>query len=60
MVFVFGSVGMEICLVNFFELGDEVVICIYGVFGGRMMDIVEWCGVMVMKVEVFWGEFIDF
>ncbi|MCB0571393.1 MAG: alanine--glyoxylate aminotransferase family protein, partial [Phaeodactylibacter sp.] len=34
-----GSAGMETCLVNLLEPGDEALICIHGVFGGRMADI---------------------
>lgn len=51
-----GSAGMETCLVNLLEPGDEVVICIHGVFGGRMTDIAERCGAKVTKVEAPWGE----
>lgn len=54
-----GSAGMETCLVNLLEPGDEVVICIHGVFGGRMTDIAERCGAKVTKVEAPWGEPID-
>jgi alanine-glyoxylate transaminase/serine-glyoxylate transaminase/serine-pyruvate transaminase len=39
-----GSAGMEMCLVNLLEPGDEALICVNGVFGGRMSDIVERCG----------------
>jgi alanine-glyoxylate transaminase/serine-glyoxylate transaminase/serine-pyruvate transaminase len=54
-----GSAGMETCLVNLLEPGDEAVICINGVFGGRMTDIAERCGAAVTKVEAPWGEPID-
>ncbi len=54
-----GSAGMETCLVNLLEPGDEAVICIHGVFGGRMADIAERCGATVHKVEVSWGEPIN-
>lgn len=50
---------METCLVNLLEPGDEAVICIHGVFGGRMTDIAERCGAKVTKVEAPWGEPID-
>jgi len=53
-----GSAGMETCLVNLLEPGDEVIICINGVFGGRMADIAERCGAKVHKVEVAWGTVI--
>lgn len=54
-----GSAGMETCLVNLLEPGDEAVICIHGVFGGRMVDIAERCGATVHKVEAPWGTPID-
>ncbi|MEM6633746.1 MAG: alanine--glyoxylate aminotransferase family protein, partial [Bacteroidota bacterium] len=51
-----GSAGMETCLVNLLEPGDEAIICIHGVFGGRMADIAGRCGATVHKVEAPWGE----
>lgn len=50
-----GSAGMETCLVNLLEPGDECIICINGVFGGRMADIAERCGATVHRVETEWG-----
>ena len=35
-----GSVGMETCLVNVVEPNSKVLVCINGVFGGRMKSIV--------------------
>ncbi len=54
-----GSAGMETCLVNLLEPGDEALICIHGVFGGRMADIASRCGAKVIKVESPWGSPID-
>ncbi len=54
-----GSAGMETCFVNLLEPGDEAVICIHGVFGGRMADIAERCGARVTRVEAPWGTPID-
>ncbi|MEP2668607.1 MAG: alanine--glyoxylate aminotransferase family protein [Cyclobacteriaceae bacterium] len=54
-----GSAGMETCLVNLLEPGDEALICIHGVFGGRMADIAERAGAKVTKVEAEWGQSID-
>ena len=51
-----GSAGMETCLVNLLEPGDECIICVNGVFGGRMVDIAERCGAKVYKVETGWGK----
>lgn len=54
-----GSAGMETCLVNLLEPGDETVICINGVFGTRLADIAERCGAKVIKVEADWGKPIN-
>ncbi|MGC1481775.1 MAG: alanine--glyoxylate aminotransferase family protein [Chthoniobacterales bacterium] len=54
-----GSAGMEFCLVNLVEPGDEVVVCINGVFGGRMADVAARCGATVIKVEAEWGHVIE-
>jgi alanine-glyoxylate transaminase/serine-glyoxylate transaminase/serine-pyruvate transaminase len=54
-----GSAGMEASLVNLLEPGDEAVICVHGVFGGRMAEIAGRCGAKVIKVEAPWGEAID-
>lgn len=54
-----GSAGMETCLVNLLEPGDEAVICIHGVFGTRLADIAERCGATVIKVEADWGKPIN-
>jgi len=54
-----GSAGMETCLVNLLEPGDEAVVCVNGVFGTRMADIVERCGATLTKVDAPWGRVID-
>ena len=51
-----GSAGMETCVVNLVEPGDKVVICVNGVFGGRMADVAERCGADVLKIERPFGE----
>ncbi len=53
-----GSAGMETCLVNLLEPGDEIIIGVNGVFGGRMADIAERCGAVVHKIEKEWGGII--
>jgi alanine-glyoxylate transaminase / serine-glyoxylate transaminase / serine-pyruvate transaminase len=50
-----GSAGMETCLVNLLEPGDEAVVCVHGVFGTRMCDIVERCGAKLIRVDSEWG-----
>src|SRR5215813_4482104 len=54
-----GSAGMEAALVNVIEPGDDVVVCINGVFGQRMQDIIERAGGKPIVVEATWGEAID-
>ena len=54
-----GSAGMEAALVNVIEPGDDVVVCINGVFGERMRDIIERVGAKPVVVEATWGEAID-
>lgn len=53
------SAGMETCLVNLLEPDDECIICINGVFGGRMADIAERCGAKVYRVESEWGKRVE-
>ena len=54
-----GSAGMEASLVNVIEPGDEVVVCIHGVFGERMLDIIERAGGKPVIVRAEWGHAID-
>ncbi len=51
-----GMAGMEAVVVNLVEPGDEVIVCINGVFGGRMKDNMERAGATVNTVEIPWGE----
>ncbi len=39
-----GSAGMESCFVNLLEPGDKAIVCVNGVFGGRMKENIERCG----------------
>jgi len=54
-----GSVGMETCLVNLVETGAKVLVCINGVFGGRMKSIVERCGAEAIALTMPWGSAVD-
>jgi alanine-glyoxylate transaminase / serine-glyoxylate transaminase / serine-pyruvate transaminase len=54
-----GSAGMEAALINVIEPGDDVVVCINGVFGERMRDIVGRAGGKAIVVEAPWGEPLD-
>ena len=51
-----GMAGMEAILSNLVEPGDEVIVCINGVFGGRMRENASRMGAIVHTVEVPWGE----
>ncbi len=55
-----GSAGMEAAFVNLVEPGDSVVVCVNGVFGERMSDIVSRCGGALTRVEAEWGASFDF
>ncbi|MCH7872411.1 MAG: alanine--glyoxylate aminotransferase family protein [Planctomycetes bacterium] len=50
-----GSAGMEAAFVNLLEPGDEALVCVNGVFGNRMADIVERCGARLIRVDAAWG-----
>ncbi|MGE5504912.1 MAG: pyridoxal-phosphate-dependent aminotransferase family protein [Actinomycetota bacterium] len=54
-----GSAGMEACFANLLEPGDTAVVCINGVFGGRMKENVERCGATAVVVEAPFGQPID-
>jgi alanine-glyoxylate transaminase/serine-glyoxylate transaminase/serine-pyruvate transaminase len=54
-----GSAGMETALVNFIEPGDKVLICINGLFGERMADIVQRCGGDLEVIQGEWGKIIE-
>jgi alanine-glyoxylate transaminase / serine-glyoxylate transaminase / serine-pyruvate transaminase len=51
-----GMAGMECVAANLIEPGDEVIVCINGVFGTRMKDVMERCGATVHAVEATWGD----
>src|SRR6478736_1339600 len=51
-----GMAGMECIAVNLIEPGDEVIVGVNGVFGGRMKDVMERCGATVHAIEAAWGE----
>jgi len=54
-----GSAGMEAAAVNLLEPGDAAIVCVNGVFGGRMKDVFERCGAQVHAIEAPWGETIS-
>ena len=54
-----GSIGMEASFVNLVEPGEKVIVCINGVFGGRMREICQRIGAEVVTVENEWGTPVD-
>ncbi|MBK8010668.1 MAG: alanine--glyoxylate aminotransferase family protein [Deltaproteobacteria bacterium] len=54
-----GTAGMEACIANLVEPGDSVLVCVNGVFGGRMATMAERMGGVVHRIESPWGEPID-
>ena len=51
-----GSAGMEAVVSNLIEPGDKMMVCVNGVFGGRMADVADRCGANVIKLERAFGE----
>jgi alanine-glyoxylate transaminase/serine-glyoxylate transaminase/serine-pyruvate transaminase len=51
-----GSAGQEATVLNLIEPAERVLICINGVFGGRLADMAERAGGEVTKIERPWGE----
>jgi alanine-glyoxylate transaminase / serine-glyoxylate transaminase / serine-pyruvate transaminase len=51
-----GMAGMECIATNLIEPGDEVIVCINGVFGTRMKDVMERCSATVHALEAPWGD----
>ena len=54
-----GGAGMEACLANLIEEGEEVVVCVNGFFGQRAAEIAGRWGARVIRVEADWGQPID-
>lgn len=54
-----GTAAMETCVVNLLEPGDTAVVCINGVFGQRIRQMVERCGATAICLEQKWGEPVD-
>lgn len=54
-----GSAGMEACLVNLLEPGDDLVVGVAGVFGERMCEVARRAGARVHRVETEAGTALD-
>jgi len=51
-----GSASMEASLANLIEPGDEILICINGYFGLRLVDMAQRYGAEIHTIEQPWGE----
>jgi alanine-glyoxylate transaminase/serine-glyoxylate transaminase/serine-pyruvate transaminase len=54
-----GSAGMETCFCNLIEPGDTAVVCVNGLFGERMSDIVGRLGGTLVRVDAEWGKPVE-
>jgi alanine-glyoxylate transaminase/serine-glyoxylate transaminase/serine-pyruvate transaminase len=54
-----GTCGMEAAIYNVTEPGDNVIVCVNGFFGTRMVDMAQRCGGNVITVEGEWGRIIE-
>ena len=50
-----GMAGMEAAIVNMLEPGEEILVCVHGVFGERMVDVARRMGARVTRVDAEWG-----
>jgi alanine-glyoxylate transaminase/serine-glyoxylate transaminase/serine-pyruvate transaminase len=50
-----GSAGMEACVANLVEQGDEAIVCVAGAFGARMAEMAGRHGATVHVVDAAWG-----
>ena len=51
-----GSAAMEAAVVNMVEKGDEVLVCVNGYFGNRLVDMAGRCGGVVRTINRPWGD----
>ena len=51
-----GTAGMEAGLANLLEPGDTVVMCVYGYFCERMVDMAERIGANPVPLRADWGK----
>jgi alanine-glyoxylate transaminase / serine-glyoxylate transaminase / serine-pyruvate transaminase len=54
-----GGAGMEACLANLTEEGEEVLACVNGFFGQRAAELAQRWGAKVVRVESDWGQPVD-
>lgn len=51
-----GSAAMEAAVANMVEPGDDVLVCINGYFGNRLVDMAQRYGGKVESIQRPWGE----
>lgn len=54
-----GSAGMETCFMNLIEPGDHILVCVNGVFGGRMKEVATRAGAKVTALDFDWGTAVE-
>ena len=54
-----GSGGIETAVINVLEPGDEAIVCVNGVFSGRMADVAERTGAKIHRVSAPFGRTVD-
>ena len=54
-----GSAGMQALLANLIEPGEQVLVGVNGVFGGRVKDAAQRLGAQVHALEAPWGQVFD-
>lgn len=54
-----GSSGMETVFVNLLDPGDIVIVGVNGLFGQRMVDVIERCGAEAIQIKAAWGDIIE-
>jgi alanine-glyoxylate transaminase/serine-glyoxylate transaminase/serine-pyruvate transaminase len=54
-----GTSGMEACVANLMEPGDQILVCVHGYFGDRIRQMAERQEAEVTVIEGEWGKPID-
>ncbi len=54
-----GTGGMETAIVNCFEPGDKLIVCVAGAFGDRIAQIALRAGLEVVRLDSPWGRPVD-
>jgi alanine-glyoxylate transaminase / serine-glyoxylate transaminase / serine-pyruvate transaminase len=54
-----GSGGIETAVINILEPGDEAIVCVNGVFSGRMADVADRTGAKIHRVSAPFGRTVD-